>query len=282
MSASSSEHSSELLRRVLRHVASAMLAMGLFTLLSGGVNIVSSLLVIAMGGQWLVATASRGSLQEHLEELALLREKDCVGCCRNCCSGMCSGVFDNIRGLAVAAIVFGVFELIGYVGPFGGLGYALTSYGYPTLSPGSSTYNVNTRTYECYTGSNTYCTIYYYPSYTYQSFSFKCYSGTPGTYCSAMLPDYITQQYGPYIYNYFYDSTDSAIGKWLLFAAGHAAVAAPLNIAWGAITLNLIGVLTAMAPSAGDPSAGETTALLSRKSPAPTFIVTGDAKQPEF
>lgn len=234
-----------------------------------------------MGAQWLAATASRGSLREHLDELALLREKDCVGCCRNCCSGMCGGVFDNIRGLAIASIIFGVFELIGYVGPFGGLGYVLTNYGSPMLSPGSSEYDVVTRSYECYTGSNTFCTINYYPSFTYQGFSVKCYSGQTSSYCSASLPDRITQRYGPSIYNFdFPGARDAAIGQWFLFAAGHAAVAAPLNIAWGAITLNLIGVLTATVPSAGEPSAGETTALLSRQSPAPTFIVAGDAKQP--
>ena len=130
----STEHNSELLRLVLRYVGSAMVGLGVFTLLSGGVSVVSSVLVIAMGAQWLAATAARGVLSSHVEELAQLREKDCVGCCRHCCSGMCRGVFDNIRGLAIAAIVFGVFELIGYVAPFGVLGDALTYYGTPCVS----------------------------------------------------------------------------------------------------------------------------------------------------
>jgi len=107
---SSSEYSSELLRNVLRYFAWAMISMGIYTLLSGGVNIVSSIMVVAMGYQWLCAAASRGSLQTHLNELALLSDKDCRGCCRNCCSGMCRGTFDNIRGLAVAAITFGFLE----------------------------------------------------------------------------------------------------------------------------------------------------------------------------
>ena len=175
---SSREYASELLRKILRVSAWAMVAMGMFTLFSGGITVLSSIMVIALGYQWLCATASRGSLQTHLNELALLSSKDCRGCCRSCCSGMCRGTFDNIRGLAIAAITLGVLELVIYVFTFSIMGVLYTGY---------------------YSGMN---------------------SG------------------GRYIIYY------ASIGRWLLYIVGHTAVAAPLNIAWGAISLNLIGTLT--------------------------------------
>jgi hypothetical protein len=70
-SGSGSEYSSELLRNVLQYLAKAMLGMGIFSLLSGGVCGISSSLVIAMAHQLLRATAARGALQEHLSELEL-------------------------------------------------------------------------------------------------------------------------------------------------------------------------------------------------------------------
>ena len=122
-----------------------------------------------------------------------------------------------------------------------------------------------------------YCTIYYNPSYlSYSnSYSFPCYAGV-GSTCYVSLPDSITPSNN---YNYYnYSFADAMIGKWLFYAVGHTIVAAALNIAWGAITLNLIGVLTVK-----EAPVGESTALLSRNiAPsflAPTFIVTGEAKQ---
>ena len=85
----------------------------------------SSVLVIAMAATWLRALHSRGSLADALEELAQLSDKDCSGCCHNCCSGTCRGVLDNVRGLAIAAIVFGILELLTYVVVFSSLGINL-------------------------------------------------------------------------------------------------------------------------------------------------------------
>jgi hypothetical protein len=91
-----------------------------------------------------------------------------------------------------------------------------------------------------------------------------------------------TQLYPSTIYSnnyYYYDfgySSVNSVGRWLFYAVGHTAVAAPLNIAWGALTLNLIGALTILAN--GSP-AGESTALL-YKAAAPVFMV-GKEKQPE-
>jgi hypothetical protein len=251
----SSEHGSELLRSVLRYLSWTMLCMGIFTLLSGGVSVVSSSLVIAMGIQWLTAVASPGSLVTHLEALSLLREKDCRGCCRNCCSGMCRGTFDNIRGLAIAAITFGVFELLTYVISFSflGLGLAFTS-------SITDYYKVSTnRELSCYAGSSKYCTIYYNPRFLGGSsgyYSFNCYTFSSSGYCYATLPDTL------------YPTNDNSIGSWLFYAVGHTAVAAPLNIAWGALTLKLIDALTIMA----NESAGESTALLP-KAAVPVFRV---------
>jgi hypothetical protein len=261
---SSSEHNSELLRNVLRYFAWAMVAMGIYTLLSGGVNVVSSIMVIAMGYQWLCAAASRGSIQKHLNELALLNDKDCRGCCRNCCSGMCRGIFDNIRGLAVAAITFGVVELLIYSVSFSLLGLFYT-YGYYG--------DQQTSQFQCYAGGSSYCYIDYRPSFQSRSYSIPCY--TFGSYyCYLTLP--VSDGYSSsYDSNYDY----GAVGRWLFYAVGHTAVAAPLNIAWGAITLNLIGSLTLAtgAAVAGDSqaneaSSGDTVPLLARGT-APTFMV---------
>ena len=282
----SSEHGSELLRVVLRYLAWAMLSMGIFTLLSGGVTIISSILVIACGYQWLCAAASRGSLQSHLDELALLRDRDCRGCCRNCCSGMCRGVFDNIRGLAIAAITIAVFELISYVTAFSLLGYIFTGYGYGYGYYGDFYTVRNTRQFGCYTSSSsTFCQIDYRPSYlsSYYPYSIPCYAGSTSTYCSVILPDTIYPSGYPSGYPSYYSSSyynDLAdIGRWLMYAVGNTAIAAPLNIMWGAITLQLVGALTIGTNGAG--AAGESTALLS-KGAVPVFMTAVAKPEPAF
>jgi len=270
-----SEYSSELLRNVLQYLARAMLGMGIFALLSGGVCGISSSLVIAMAHQLLRATAARGALQEHLSELALLRDKDCRGCCRNCCSGMCRGTLDNARGLAIAAITFGVLELMGFVSALSLLGWSFT-YSYSNRYQNSyySYYSVSsTRQFSCYAGSSNYCTISYYPTFLYQSYSFQCYAGG-SSYCYATLPDtiYDRDSYTSYDYEL------AEIGRWLFYAVGNTAIAAPLNIAWGALTLNLIGVLT-IAGRDSESAAGESTALLSRAA-VPVFMSGADKPAP--
>lgn len=276
-----SEYSSELLRNVLRYVVQAMLGMGIFALLSGGVCAISSSLVIAMAHQLLRATSARGALQEHLSELALLRDKDCRGCCRNCCSGMCRGTLDNARGLAIAAITFGVLELVSYVSAFGVLGWLFTdfySYYYPDSSYGSY-YNVRTtRQFSCYSGSSGSCTINYYPTFLYQSYSFQCATGLGATTCYATLPDTIYDRTSNAYYYSSYNRELAEIGRWLFYAVGNTAIAAPLNIAWGALTLNLIGVLT-IAGRDSESSAGESTALLPRAA-VPVFMSGAGKPEP--
>ena len=105
----------------------------------------SSALVIALAATWLRALHSRGSLADALDELALLSDKDCRGCCRNCCSGACRGALDNVRGLAIAAIVFGILELMTYVVWFSLLGVLI-----------GDNYENRTVSYSCsYSGSGT-------------------------------------------------------------------------------------------------------------------------------
>jgi len=127
------EYDSPVLRSVLRHLAWTMLSMGIFTLLSGGLNVISSALIIALGQQWLQATSLGSSLKEHLDELQLLSDKDCRGCCRFCCSGQCRGVLDNIRGLAISAITFGVIELVFYMPYLSIMGVIFTYWQTPYL-----------------------------------------------------------------------------------------------------------------------------------------------------
>ena len=220
-----------------------MIAMGTFSLLSGGVNIISSFWVIALGRLWLSATASHGSLKRHFDELALLHDEDGRGCCRNCCTLRCAGTFDNIRGLAITAIVWGLFELVAYVVAFSIVGASYANGN--SISPYSASpkYIVtSTYLFSCYAGSNDYCYLNYNPSFLYSSYSFYCYAGS-SSYCYANLPDTIAPDLASY-------DTVAALGRWLLYASGHTAVAAPLSIAWGALSLILIGVLTVSAKAA--------------------------------
>jgi len=294
------EYDSPVLRSVLRYLAWAMLSMGIFTLFSGGLNVVSSALVIALGQQWLQATSMNSSLKSHLEDLQLLSDKDCRGCCRNCCTGQCRGVLDNIRGLAISAITFGVIELIVYMPYLSVMGVILTFWQTPYLyssagycsGPSATTY-VDGKTYTCNTNSQVYCTINYPPQFTYSpsSSSFQCYTGTTFSQCSVSLPYRAyanTPQasvYGNYCYtssSYTYDSASTTIGQWLFYAVGHTAIAAPLNIAWGALTLNLIAALTTKARTG---LADERTSLLpGRVETKPVFMsqmmmgATGEGK----
>jgi len=260
--------------------------MGIFTLLSGGLNVISSALIIALGQQWLQATSLGSSLKEHLDELQLLSDKDCRGCCRFCCSGQCRGVLDNIRGLAISAITFGVIELVFYMPYLSIMGVIFTYWQTPYLysSAGYCSYpypTVDGRTYTCNTYSQTYCTINYRPSFDYNpsSSSFQCYTGTANSQCSVSLPDYIFSPQGSVINNYCYtsssytyDYSSTVIGQWLFYAVGHTAIAAPLNIAWGVITLYLIASLT-IRRGLRTGAADESTSLLSSGEPKPIVFM---------
>lgn len=265
------EVASELLRGVLRCIAGAMLGMGIFTLLSGGVNVVSSVLVISLGASWLGALHARGSLADELAELAMLSDKDCRGCCRHCCSGTCRGKLDNVRGLAVAAIVFGVFELIVYSGWLSTVAllvsenyyYTSTSYTCPYSSYVKTSDSVSTSSFSCNTGPSTFCNINYSPSFYYSTITIPCYAGTTNTVCRVYLPNSIYYSgtcFGS-VSNYVYQYADS-LASWLFYAVGHTAMAAPLNIAWGAITLQILAVLTLASRGKLSARANEATPLI--------------------
>jgi len=155
------------------------------------------------------------------------------------------------------------------------LGWSFTYFGNYN-SYYSNYYNVqNTRVFSCYAGSNQYCTISYYPTFLYQSYSIPCFS-YGNSYCYVTLPGtiYPNNNYYPYFYSDYV-----AIGRWLFYAVGHTAVAAPLNIAWGAITLNLIGTLTITTSAvfaddsrAKEVNLGENGPVLA-KGTVPTFLV---------
>jgi hypothetical protein len=247
------EVASELLRGVLRCFAGAVVGMGIFTLLSGGVNVISSILVISLGASWLRALHARDSLPDELAKLAKQSDKDCRGCCHHCCSGTCRGTLDNVRGLAVAAIVFGVLELIAYAGWFPALAllisenyyYISTLYSCSYSSSVSSSDTVYKSYFSCNTGASIFCTINYNPDFLYSSISIPCYAGTTSTLCRVSLPSSI-YYYGKcngYVSNYVSQYADP-LASWLFYAVGHTTMAAPLNIAWGVITLQILAVLT--------------------------------------
>lgn len=82
-----------------------MLGLSIFSLVSGGINIISSALVIAQGALWLNTTASVPMLAKALAEVTGAE-------LRTAANGCCSGTFVQLRGLAIAAIVFACFEMI--------------------------------------------------------------------------------------------------------------------------------------------------------------------------
>jgi len=252
-----------------------MLGLGVFTLLSGGVAVFSSILVISMANTWLHALGSRNSLKEHLRELAQLRNRDCRGCCRHCCSGSCRGTLDNLRGLAIAAICLGLLELLGYVVGFSALGMALTELKKQDFGGDY----VATKLFSCYSGASQYCFLDYSPSFSTYSFSIPCYTGLTSSYCQVYLPDSITSYDRFYYLNEQWAAYSSKIlgaGRWLFYAVGNTAIAAPLNIAWGVLTLQLMGLLTATAqPSA---ASGESTSLLSKGAASAPVFMSGDGR----
>jgi hypothetical protein len=268
MYSNNTELNSEILRKCLRIFATAMLSIGIYTMLSGGVVIVSSTLIIALGSLWLKALVSPGSLQTNIDELA---KKDSRGCCRHCCSGMCRSVFDNIRGLAISAITIGCFEFIIFVVFFTLQANYFSEYFFYGCTGGNCyncyQYNLqNTRQFSCYTGnSDDYCYIYYNPSflYSYNSYSIPCYAGSTRSYCYVTLPDTITPRCGSAVF----DKSNLPLVKWLFYAVGNTAIAAPLNIAFGAISLQLIDALTIQIHT------GESTALLPNKNIATSLMV---------
>ena len=95
----------------IRVFAPIMIGMGIFFLLSGGLCFVSSALVIAQGFIWLQATASHATLAE-----ALGKNKTIAGV------GCCGGPLENLRGLAIAGIVFACIEIVMAVGVGIGVG----------------------------------------------------------------------------------------------------------------------------------------------------------------
>ena len=289
MPASDPEAASELLRNTLRCFAGAMVGMGVFTLLSGGVNVLSSLLVVALGVVWLRALRSRGSLADALDELAKLSDKDCRGCCRNCCSGACRGALDNVRGLAIAVICFGVFELIIYLTALPLIVSILAENGVEedmdreySCSYFNDNPYVGTEQYSCFTGQSTYCTIFYNPAF-WQEIQIPCYVGTTDAYCYLTLPSTASISGTCTAYAYMFGDSNPIdfTSGWLLYATGVTAVTAPLNIAWGAITLSMLAVLTLSTREKLSARASDAVPLMHSELMLQTYAPPPYDKQPE-
>lgn len=95
----------------IRVFAPIMVGMGILCMLSGGVCLVSSALVIAQGAVWLQVTKSFASLAG-----AMGKNRTLAG------SGCCGGPLTNLRGLSIAGIVFGVLEILLGLGVGVGIG----------------------------------------------------------------------------------------------------------------------------------------------------------------
>ena len=107
---------------VLRCAGSVILGLPLLVLLSGGSCVITAILVVAQGGLWLSATATPRTLAAATHRLRGLHDDCGCGsgsegrCCgtpaTQCCTGKCLGELDNIRGLAIAAMVFALLDIV--------------------------------------------------------------------------------------------------------------------------------------------------------------------------
>jgi hypothetical protein len=110
-------------RQVVRLFAVSTFLFGIYTLLSAGVCVVSSLLVIVQGCHWL-------SLSQDPETWALMVRSFHRGRADDCC--FCNS---SLWNLAVTGIVFGVLETLVCVSVGAGLGYAQATWQEGTSSP---------------------------------------------------------------------------------------------------------------------------------------------------
>lgn len=86
-----------------------MLGLGILCMISGGLCVISSVLIIVQGALWLRVSSSPATLAKAVSEL---RIAGVAGCC--------SSTTNNLRNLAISAIVFSSLELL--VGFGAGLG----------------------------------------------------------------------------------------------------------------------------------------------------------------
>jgi hypothetical protein len=134
---------------IIRVFAPIMIGMGILCLVSGGWCVVSSALVIAQGAIWLEATASHASLAE-----AMGKNKTLAGV------GCCGGPLSNLRGLAIAGIVFACLEILIALG----MGIGIGALG--ILTPLGGTIRV------CDPNFNSFCDWVFVPNLASPFFSF--------------------------------------------------------------------------------------------------------------
>ena len=126
----------EALRQVLRKYGMGVIGISCFTLLSGGLAVLTSILSIVLG-VWIF------TLAQTRTTLLLAIQSEMQTPQRGCCS--CSGALGPIRGISIAIITLAVITLLVYVPLFSILG------------------SINTTTrYTCYTNGSGTCSIYWY------------------------------------------------------------------------------------------------------------------------
>ena len=106
---------------LLRLLASLMLGMAIYTLLSGGVSVISSIVAIAQAANLLSVAPSVSGLAAALAEEATRPRVECT------CSRL-----GQLKALAVFGIVIAIIELIAGVSAMGIIGYVLVTPFCPT------------------------------------------------------------------------------------------------------------------------------------------------------
>lgn len=172
---------------MVRVFARIMLGLGVLGVLSGGIVLVSSVLMIAQGALWLDATKTAEALAAAT--VALQRSGGLNASC-------CQGTLFTLRSLAIAGIVFASLEILAGAGVGAGYGYTV----------------MNERI--CGTGRT--------------EISCAELSITADTRIMNIHPD-------------------TPLGVYLIYVAGNAFIAGPLNVAMSAATLQLLQLVASLA-----------------------------------
>lgn len=238
---------------VLRAFASTMMGLVVFSTLTGGVVIVTGILLISGAALMLRATASAKDLERSIEALSNLRTTD------HCCSCFCSGRFDNFRGLAIASILLSIVEAAFAVGvgiPLA-VGMARPSDGWAVQ------YGGTIKTWTCVCGGSEDSREGMIGGLSCEDSLRSC----PWP-CSLTFDTCVPAPSNR--------SPDVITTHWLLFASGHTAAAVGLHVFWSVLILRVLRALVPMeyhddtahhVASSGASSAQETTSLLAAAGP---------------
>ena len=186
-----------------------MLAMGVISMISVGICVISSFFVILQALQWLSLSKSLSKFKYHITIYNSIRD-----CCQQC--GCCAyTTLGTIRGLAIATIVFSSIEFISFtnLGGFSGVGLAKPTTG-----------DISSSSCKSIGGG----IIQYFRPVSCSEYLNTCGTSNPVS-----------------IYSCSTDNSRNYFTIWLIYNLGHVIIASIHNIIWSVGSLKLINKITA-------------------------------------